>query len=121
MTPAPAAEKIWRCNYMKLWDQRHRKDTTMPKDDNKPQITFWMYKASGVGIPADQIGALRAMLKSAGAKRVTVLSNGAVNATFASWEALEHANKTAIHPLEKLFGNKDLRSVYANPFIRGAY
>lgn len=92
--------------------------TTMPEEDNKPQITFWMYSASGVGIPADQVGALRVMLKAAGAKRVTRLSNGAVNATFASWETLTHANKTAIHPLEQLFGNKELRSVYANPFAR---
>lgn len=75
-----------------------------------------MYRHDDVSIRKEEAKALRALLKVAGATRVVHMKNGAINATFKTWKAVEKANKDLIVPLETLFGDKDLRSAFDNPF-----
>lgn len=75
-------------------------------------VTYWMYKSNDVRIPVKEARALLKLLRFAGAIQVWVLSNGAIEAKFRSYQHMHRAMKNVIGPLEILFGSHDLRSAY---------
>jgi hypothetical protein len=79
-----------------------------------PIMTIW--NSSENKIKDAQVLALRKLLKFSGAISTKKLSNGAIVAKFASWKAMEKANKDIITPLQTLFMQDDIDMTYGNPF-----
>lgn len=78
---------------------------------NPPIISFW--DTNGSIIPKKQTDALKWLLKSVGATKVSSSSKTkSVTATFATWDEMEKANKDILTPLQILFGNAGIDSTF---------